>query len=205
MGEPRHAIHARDAHIWTLRMALVLLAIICVALALAIYHKQNTFTIHVPPDLSKGALVKPGELQVPNTYVFAHHIWQQINEWPVSGKSDYSKKIKDYACYLSPSFLKWLEANQSEKLSRGELERTRTITSIRVYDKSYVQAMGGNTFNVLLAMRVTERIIEQKTDTPLKNIELLYPLRVVPDTRSCNEMGMALDGFYEQPQRLGGE
>lgn len=205
MGEPRHAIHARDAHIWTLRMALVFLTVICVCLLGVIYHKQNRFTIQVPPDLTKGALIKPGELQIPNSYAFAHYIWQQINEWPVSGKADYPKKIKDYACYLSPSFLKWLEANHTEKLSRGELERTRTMTSTHVYDKAFVQPMGNNTFNINLSMRVTERILEQKTDTPLKDIELVYPLRVVSDNRSCNEMGMALDGFFEQPRRVGGE
>jgi len=57
--------------------------------------------------------------------------------------------------------------------------------------------IGNNSFEIALTTKIHERI----EGLPIKDIIVRYPLRVVPDTRRCNLMGMALDGFYAQPER----
>lgn len=197
MSEPRNAINARDSHIWTLRMALVIVGIITLTLAGILYTRQNDFFLHIPPDLSQGAMIKPGELQAPNSYTFASYIWRSLNDWPVEGKKDYSANIKKFDCYLSPSFKKWIEDNEKKKSEAGELGRTRLLSHHEAFSADMVNPIGNNVFHVALTMRLLERT----EGLPIKDIVLLYPLRVVPDTRFCNEMGMALDGFYSQPER----
>jgi integrating conjugative element protein (TIGR03746 family) len=197
MAEPRHAISARDSHIWTLRMAVLLLAAIALCLAGLLYTRQNDFFLHVPPDLSHGANIKPGELQAPNAYAFASYIWRGLNDWPTEGKKDYSADIQKYACYLSPSFLQWVQKNEKEKSDAGELGRTRSLSLDNAFTNDMVNPIGNNVFEVLL----TSTIHERTEGLPIKDIIVRYPLRVVADTRPCNLMGMALDGFYAQPER----
>ena len=198
MSEPRNALTARDSHIWTLRIALVILSLVSLGLVGILYSKQNDFFVHVPPDLSRGAKIKPGELLEPNSYAFAAYIWREVNDWPESGRKDYPEKIKSYGCYFTPSFMRWLEKNNKEKAAAGELERVRSLSIEDVFRDDMVKPLGGNTFEVTLTMKLHERIEGQ----PIKDILIRYPLRVIPDTRSCNQMGMAIDGFFAQPERV---
>ncbi len=198
MSEPRNALTARDSHIWTLRIALVIVSIVALGMVGILYSKQNDFFVHVPPDLSRGAKIKPGELLEPNSYAFAAYIWREVNDWPESGRKDYPAKIKSYGCYFTPSFMRWLEKNNKEKAAAGELERVRSLSIEDVFRDDMVKPIGGNTFEVTLTMKLHERIEGQ----PIKDILIRYPLRVIPDTRSCNQMGMAIDGFFAQPERV---
>lgn len=197
MSEPRNAISARDSHIWTLRMALVIVSVVAVLLVAVLYSKQNDFNCHIPPDLSRGSKIKPGDLQAPNAYAFASYVWRGINDWPNDGKKDYSANISKFECYVTPTFLKWIKDNAKEKSDKGELGRTRNLSIDDLYSDDMSQPIGNNVFTVALTTRVHERI----EGLPIKDIIVRYPLRVVPDTRTCNVMGMALDGFYAQPER----
>lgn len=198
MSEPRNAVSARDSHIWTLRMALVIVSVIALALVGILYTRQNDLVVHVPPDLSRGANLKPGELQPPNAYAFATTVWRELNDWQENGRKNYPDKIKSYQCYVTPTFLHWLEKNNKEKATAGELERMRSLSVEDVFRNDMVKPVGGNTFEVTLTMKLHERIEGQ----PIKDVVIRYPLRVIPDTRSCNQMGMAIDGFYAQPERV---
>lgn len=200
VSEPRNALTARDSHIWTLRMALIIVSLFALGLVGVLHSKQNDFFLHIPPDLSHGAKIKPGELIAPNSYTFATWVWREVNDWPKDGRNDYSQKIKAYDCYFSPSFLQWLEKNKKDKSATGELARIRSLSVEDVFRDEMVSPLGGNTFNVTLTMKLLERIEGQSQ--PIKDIVIRYPLRVIPDTRACNKMGMALDGFFAQPERV---
>lgn len=197
MSKPLNALNERDSHIWTLRMALVIVGCIALALADILYTRQNDFFLHVPPDLSHGANIKPGELQAPNAYAFASFVWRGLNDWPLTGKTDYPTNIKKLECYVSPTFLQWIQKNQKEKNDSGELSRTRSLSLDDAFTNDMVNPIGNNVFDVALTAKIHERI----EGLPIKDIIVRYPLRVVADTRPCNLMGMALDGFYEQPER----
>lgn len=198
MGDARNGITARDSHIWTLRMALVILSAVIAALLGVIVLKQNMFTVQVPPDLSHGARVKPGEYLASSSYVFSHYIWRELNDWKVSGKSDLPARLKTYECYVTPSFKKQLDKIKKEKSVNGELDRTRVMTSDVEFKQGYVKELGANTFVAYLHMHIIERI----EDSEVKNVHIRYPLRVVPDNRECNRFGQALDGFYSDPERI---
>lgn len=198
MSDTRHGISSRDSHIWSLRIALLLSFAMIGALIVVIMSRQNQFTINVPPDLSQGALVKPGEFQKSNAYVFALHVWRELNDWKISGKKDYPARIKVYECYVTPNFHRWLLNNVDQKEKEGELDRARRTTLVSPFHESLVANLGANTFSVTIDINLIEDIKGRE----VKNIAIRYPLRVVPDTRTCNRFGMSLDGFAAEPSRI---
>lgn len=194
-GDARNKLTERDSHIWTLRMVVVLLVMVIMGLVLTIKSRQNIVDVQVPPDLSKGALLKPGEFLSANTFSFAHFIWTEMNTWPENGKSDFKRQLKEYECYMTRSFKKQMHAIYDEKLDKGELDRDREITIDIPYREKMVTNLGAGTFVTRLFMHMVEEV----NGFELKNVRIEYPLRVVPDARKCNPFGQALDGFYEKP------
>ena len=198
MADQRNGLTARDSHIWTLRMALLFAIAIITGLIAVIWSKQNHFTIQIPPDLSKGALLKPGEFQPATSYLLAHHVWTELNTWRVKGSVDYPAKITTYDCFVTPSFKKWLEEHKDIKSKKNELAVTRSATVIDSFKDEYVKPMGADTFMVSLYLN----IVESLDGYEVKNNHFFYPIRVVPDNRKCNVFGQALDGFYQEPQKF---
>lgn len=197
MGKPRNALSSRDSHIWTLRLIIGGGILVISGLIFTIYSKQNSFNCWVPPDLSQGAKIKPGEILQPSAYTFAQYIWRELNTWPTSGRTDYREKIDALKCYVSEDFMRWLNTNYNQKLG-SELDRTREVILRLNYDAAMSQPLGGNTFKVTLEMQVIERV----NSAEVKNIVIRYPLRVTPDGRTCNPMGMRIEGFAGQPERI---
>lgn len=197
MGQPRNALSSRDSHIWSLRLAILVGIVIIGGLIFVIYSKQNSFDCHIPPDLSQGAKIKPGEILQPSAYTFSQYIWRELNTWPTSGRTDYRQKIDALKCYVSEDFYRWLNANYNQKLG-SELDRTREVSLRLNYDPAMAEPLGANTFRVTLEMQVIERV----NSAEVKNIIIRYPLKVAPDGRTCNPMGMRIEGFSGQPERI---
>lgn len=197
MGDARNALHSRDSHIWTLRMVLLLLTGLLFLQSMVIYTRQNELTVHVPPDLSKGATLKPGALQAANSYAFAIYVWRNLNDWGINGKDDYEKLINEYQCLVTPEFEQWLRKNLAHKKQEGELDRTRVLFEKNSYKPEFVSELASNVFSVTLLMKIQERV----KSVVIKDVVMNYSLRVVPDARKCNVMGMALDGFIVDPTR----
>lgn len=197
MGDARNILHSNDSHIWTLRIVVFVLAALVFIQSLVIYSRQNEITVHVPPDLSKGATLKPGALQAANTYAFAMYVWRNLNDWGVNGKEDYERLINEYQCLVTPEFEKWLRNNHALKRKQGELDRTRVLSEISPYHPQTVTELGSNVFSVALLLKIQERV----KGVIIKDVAMSYSIRVVPDSRKCNVMGMALDGFMFDPTR----
>lgn len=178
-------------------MVVLIMAAIIFVLVYIVQESRTNLTIHVPPDLSRGAILKPGELQKSNAYAFALLVWKGLNEWMTNGKEDYEAAIKRYQCLITPDFEQWLLNNKEQKARAGELDRTRFLSELNAYSDSFVSALGNNTFSVAAIMQLQERFNGMK----IKDTSMSYSLRVVPDNRKCNEMGMALDGFMVDPTR----
>jgi integrating conjugative element protein (TIGR03746 family) len=197
LNDARHAISSRDSHIWTLRIVLVMSLVIVGFLVFVIYQRQSDITIHVPPNIAEGAMLRPGQLHKPNVYIFAVNVWTGLNEWLDSGKTDYDKSIEKYTCQITPDFERWLRLNRKEKINSGELDRTRTLTEIVPYDTNFVSELNPNIFNVVMVMRLQERI----GGMIIKDVSMNYSLKVIPDHRHCNDYGMAIAGFVVDPTR----
>lgn len=197
MADARNALHSRDSHIWTLRIVLLLLIALLILQSLVIYQRQNEITVHVPPDLSKGATLTPGAIHSANAYSFAIYVWRNLNDWSLSGKTDYARLIDEYKCLVTPEFERWLHQNHNQKRRQGELDRTRVLSELIPFKPDYVTELGSNVFSVALILKIQERV----EGAIIKDVQMHYALRVVPDSRKCNVMGMALDGFILDPTR----
>ncbi len=199
MADARNALTSRDSHIWTLRIALVFCVVIILILLQVINARQSDVRVHVPPDLSRGAVLEPDKLQKPNAYAFASYVWRGLNDWTNLGKTDYSARIDRMVkeCLVTPDFERWLRNNLREKNRQGELDRTRSLVDEQFYAETLVTPLGVNVMQVGLTLRLMERI----QNMPIKDVAMNYTLRVVPDNRPCNAMGMALDGFTLDPSR----
>lgn len=197
MAKPRNGLAARDSIIWRQTFFIGLLMTIIGGLIAVIILKQNEFLCHVPPDLSQGAKIKPGEFKQPGAYTFAAYIWRELNTWPEDGTDDYRAKIDALECYVSEDFKRWLDSNYAQKLGT-ELDRTRDVSLTLNYDPSMAEPLGANTYKITLEMHIIERV----NGAEVKNIIVRYPLKVGEDGRTCNPMGMRIDGFAGQAERI---
>ena len=197
MGDIRNKISAQDSHIWTLRIGLVVLSVLLGVSLTVIAYLNTQVDVHVPPDISKGGVLIPGQLQKPNSYTFALTVWKSINAWKESGNKEYGANIEQYSCQLTPKFKSYLVKHLKKKNKQGELDRSRDLYETVAYKEEFVTPLGGNTYAVALLLQLKERV----ENLPIKDVPMQYSLRVVTDSRACNKFGMALDGFANNPFR----
>jgi len=194
----RNALTARERLAWYLLMAAVLLAGLLVHAHWRLATVQTEFKMHVPPDLSQGATLEPDRPMKPNVYLYALYLWKNINEWPGSGVDDYKANIEKFKCYVSPDFYNWLNRHYERERASGALSRTRTLSAEGFFTPDYVEALGNNTWYVWLDMNLEERVAGEV----VKDVVMRYPLYAYLDSRSCNEFGVSLGGFFNDPERL---
>lgn len=202
MSRIRNAITARERLAWYLLMVIVILVIALGHAHWQLATMQKKFTMHIPPDVSQGALLTPDMPGKPNVYMYVHYIWRALNTWKKDGVEDYKKAIDSYACYVSPDFLEWLQADYERErtgdLSDKKLVRTRDITAINFYTDDYVQALGNGTWYVWLDMVLEERVVGEI----VKNPNIRYSLYAYLDKRDCNVLGVSIGGFFAESKRL---
>lgn len=200
-----NALHNAQAIIRIQWAVIALLGAITFFAVDGLRRAPSKMDLHIPPDLSAGAVVRPGEVQSPNVYAFALAIWQQVNRWAENGEKDYGKQIFAMAAYLTPDCRQTLQEDINNRARRGELTlRTRVLGEVagRGYDDSRVTAIGRGIWRVQLDTEVHEHVRGEL----VKHIYVRYPLRVVryafdPQT---NPYGLAIDCSLseEQPTRL---
>jgi len=194
----RNALTARDRLVWYLVMVVVLLGALLAHAQYRLVTVQTDITMHVPPDLSRGARLKPNRPEPSSVYLYTQHIWQQINEWLSSGTTDYRAAIDQYQCYVSPEFFGWLNRHYDRERSTGALARTRSLAPYQFYTDDYVRDAGNGTWYVWLDMTITERVAGEV----VKDDVIRYPLYAYLDSRSCNQFGVAIGGFFADQERL---
>ena len=162
----------------------------------------SRMTVYIPPDISNGATLKANEIPNPLAYSFAYQVWQEINYWPQEGNADYANTLRVYAPYLTPPFKESLLRDYDDLKNAGQLQRQRFLQGMTggAYEASNVKKLSENTWEVDLTMRLTE----YKNNQPVKDIQMLYPLKVVRMnvSPSHNPYGLALAGFASPPVRL---
>lgn len=191
-----------ESHIRTLRLMVLLLALL---LAFAIWgwrQAPHDLTVHVPPDLRTGAMLKPGEVPAPNVYAFAYRMLQSLYTWDL-GSTDYPKAIEVFAAYLTPNFRTYLADDAERRARAGELaNRTRMVAELpgHAYEDRRVQVLGAGAWVVWLDLQVVETV----GGVNVKKTFVRYPVRVVryETDISKNPWGLALDGFASDPVRL---
>lgn len=186
----------------------ILVALVIVLIAVADrFVRQTDFTVHIPPDLSRGATIQAGrapEVPPPNVYAFGYLIWQQLNRWAKDGSKDYVAQIYALQNYLTPSCREQLLKDVSVKSGDAELiQRTRALLEIPGYGytANRVTAHGNGGWTVLL----DAQILETSRGMPVKDTFIRYPLHVVryDVDRERNPWGLALNCFARRhPERI---
>ena len=196
MSRYRHEIDNARAHIVSLWLVIILLAI---GLAYAFRGWANApsdITLHIPPDLSAGSTVRVGEVPKPNVYGFGYYMWQQLNRWPRDGAEDFPAKLYRFAAYVTPAFRAELLRDMDRRGRMGELTgRVRALYEApgAQYEDSRVETVGPNAWTVTIEAEIEETL----AGLPVKHTRIRYPLRVVryDVDRELNPWGMAIDGF----------
>jgi integrating conjugative element protein (TIGR03746 family) len=198
MSRYRHEIDNTRAHIISLWLFIILLAIGMAYAFRGWANAPSDITLHIPPDLSSGSSVRVGEVPRPNVYGFAYYMWQQLNRWPRDGAEDFPAKLYRFAAYVTPAFRAELLRDMDRRGRMGELTgRVRALYEApgAQYADSRVEVLGPNAWSVTI-----EAVIEETVaGMPVKHTRIRYPLRVVryDVDRELNPWGMAIDGFAE--------
>lgn len=178
-----------------------LLCLLCLVFAIGWMTAPSHLRIYIPPDISNGATLKVNDIPNPLIYSFAYELWQEINYWPEETGDNYTKNVKRYAAYLTPDFQQSLLQESSELKAAGQIQRQRFLQGISgaAYDSSNVKKLGPDTWEVDLNVR----LMEYKNNEPVKDVEILYPIKVTRRdvSQSDNPYGLALAGFISPPVR----
>ncbi len=181
---------------------IILLFILCALCFIGWMTAPSRMTVYIPPDISNGATLKAGAIPTPLIYSFAYEIWQELNYWPQEGTQDYPKNIRTYGPYLTPSFKAELNQDYEDLKIAGQSQRQRFLQGMTgaAYDSMNVKKLSNSTWEVDLKMRLTE----YKNNQPVKDVEILYPLKVtrLNISQANNPYGLAIAGFVTDPLRL---
>jgi len=192
-----------DARIIRLQKLMIyLLFSIILLLSIGWATAPSRLVVYIPPDIQNGATFKAGSIPDSLIYSFAYQIWQEINYWPDDLGEDYKKNILRYRFYLTQKFKENLLTNNSDLTTSGQLNRIRYLQGLNgaAYDVTNVKKISSNSWEVDLRMRLTEF----KNNQIVKDVEILYPIKVVKHNVSVenNPYGLALAGFISSPVRF---
>jgi integrating conjugative element protein (TIGR03746 family) len=162
----------------------------------------SRMTVYIPPDISNGATLKANAIPEALIYSFAYEIWQEINYWPTDGSQDYEANLHAYWSYLTPAFKSELTQDYETLKTTGQVQRERYMQGMTgaAFDSTAVKKLGNDTWEVDLKMRLTE----YKNNQPVKDVEILYPIKItrMDVSHEANPYGLALAGFVSPPVRL---
>lgn len=171
-----------------------LLAVVSMYSIDGLRRAPTAIDLHIPPDLTNGAVVRPGEVGAANVYAFALTVWQQVNRWSENGQKDYGTQIFGTSAYLTPQCRDYLQTDMNTRSNRGELSgRTRALGEIpgRMFTDAKVQKIADGIWLVNLETEIQETVRGEL----VKHIYVRYPLRVVRYRFDAqrNQYGLALD------------
>lgn len=199
----RNILDAQQQHIRSLRVGLMVLAVLCLGLGWGWSQAPRRILIDIPPDIRAGSTQRIGERLPSTVYAFAFYIFQQLNRWPRNGEVDYEERITALQHYLTPACLQNRREDWERRRSRVELrDRVRLVSEIpgRGYDARRVYIESPDSWVVYLDLQV----MEMYRGEPVKDAYVRFPVRVVryDIDGELNPFGLALDCFVEEPQRI---
>lgn len=195
-----NVIAAKEQTIKILLISLAVVAVFAAIMGLGWLRAPSDIRIHVPPDLSGGAIVGANEVSKANVYAFTYYIWQQMYRWERNGYDDYALKINALQNYMTPFCLQDRTDDLELRRSRRELDRRRrAVWEIpgRGYAPERVHIEASGVWTVFLDLYISETMMGETVKERFVN----YPIRVVrynidPEK---NPWGLALDCLADTP------
>ncbi|MEZ9997904.1 PFL_4703 family integrating conjugative element protein [Vibrio sp. 10N.261.46.A3] len=199
----RSALSGRDAHIRSLRVALVCVTSVALFSLWGWHQAGEGIIVHTPPDLTSGTSKPWWEVPKPNVYSFGVQIFTQINRWANEGAVDYEQNLHQYRAYLTPQCFSTLQQDLSQKRTRGELSgRERSLSQIPSlgFDEQRVISKGRDAWVVNADLELKEYVSNEL----VKHNIIRWPLKVVryDIDRNANPWGLALDCFDSAPKTV---
>ena len=161
----------------------------------------SALRIHIPPDLTAGATVRPDDPGPPHVYTFALYIWQQLYRWPSDGAAEYRAKLDALVHFLTPACRQDRLDDFAARNARRELAgRQRAVWELpgRGYAPKRVYHEGAGSWVVSLDLMIEETVLGER----VKTRAVAYPVRVVryDVDREFNPWGLALDCLAGTPR-----
>jgi len=125
------------------------------------YKAPENIRISIPPDLRKGAVVRPGEFSSLTVEAFASSIFRELHRWEDDGELDYGEKILENQAYLTPRYRKWLIEDMNQRDDDGEL-KSRKRWTLEIdgsgYNPDNVVAYDDGSWVVHLRLQIFEEV-----------------------------------------------
>ena len=190
------------SHIVSLRLAVVVLAVLCLGLGTALVTSSRDVRISLPPALNYGAIIKPGVIQAHEVYSFAGYIYQQMNTWRNDGQVDFSQNLTNLRFFLTDEGYNYFSNLITELDSLDQLgKRTRFIIPIENYDTSLVSFVAPNAWIVKLRYQLQEKL----SDLIIKDfirLEIQIPVHYENKDPEYNPWGLWIGAPISGPQRI---
>ena len=191
-------------HINRLLLACVVtLILIIFGLIIALATSPKRYEFWLTPNMAaNGGLIKAGE--IPNQYIqgFVANLLPTINTWSTSGKKEFESNLAGFHYYFTPRHRALMEKTLTAYQDAQLFNRTQVASLYRFMEPNDVKAIGTNTWEVHVVLRITQRLSD---DSPMVIADKVvdYHLRVVKInlSRLQNPFQLALDG-YTQPEQL---
>lgn len=164
-----------------------------------IYNTVEDFQCHLPPDITKGGVVRVNEFYPHEVYGFVREINQQTRRCEKNCAVDYENNINAYGYYYTEKYKAELLKNAKRNVQKDK-GRVRYVSEYGVYRPSKVIDLGNNTFVVNLEVTETTYVGAKK----VKEGTYRYPYVVgkVDVDRQRNPWKLQIAGLNGNVERL---
>ena len=182
---------------------ILLLLLIIVGFFIALTSMPKHIEFWLAPNLAaNGGLMKSGD--VPDEYVhgFVSTLLPTLNTWSKAGKEEFTQNLQGFYYYFTPRHQQLMQKTLSAFKEAQLFNRTQIASLYRFMEPSDIQRIGKDTWDVHLALRITQRL-NDTSPMVIADKVVDYHVRVVKVTTSKlqNPFQLALDG-YTQPEVL---
>jgi integrating conjugative element protein (TIGR03746 family) len=206
MSRFRNEVLHLQAHVKSLRLALIVLFAVAVLLGFGWWSAPKSLTIHVPPDLRSGSTRQWWDVPPESVYAFTFYIFQQIQRWPANGEEDYPRNLHALSAYLTPSCRAYLQQDFEARRSNGELrQRVRGVYEIpgRGYGDdpgARVKVVSDHDWLVTLDISADEYYGSEQVKRALARYAIKVVRQDVDPER--NPFGLLIDCYASPPRRI---
>ncbi|MDR2111520.1 MAG: TIGR03746 family integrating conjugative element protein [Candidatus Accumulibacter sp.] len=206
MSRFRNEVLHLQAHVKSLRLALLVLFAAALLLGFGWWSAPRNLTIHVPPDLRSGSTRKWWDVPPESVYAFTFYVFQQLHRWPTNGEDDYPRNLKALSAYLTPGCQSYLRQDFETRRGAGELRgRVRGVYEIpgRGYGDdpaSRVKVVSERDWLVTLDISADEYYGSEQVKRALARYAIKV-LRQDVDPEK-NPFGLLLDCYASPPRRI---
>ncbi|MDR0770564.1 MAG: TIGR03746 family integrating conjugative element protein [Burkholderiales bacterium] len=206
MSQFKSLVDAQKAHIKTLRLALLILAVFTGAMWFGWKRSPEYMTVHVPPDLRAGSTRLWWDIPPENVYGFGLYIFGQLHRWPTNGEVDMPRNLHRLQHFITPNCKATLEKEIESRRIAGEL-RNRVRGVYEILGRGYadnpterVRQIDKDSWQVNLDITADEYYMSE----PVKRALVHYPLRIVryDINPELNPWGLGFDCYTGIPKRL---